>query len=216
MEKSESIKEIALALSKFQGEVLNPKNTNINPNFNSKYAPLSEVINTIKSSLTKNGLSIVQAPYTEGEYVIVETILLHNSGEWIKSPPLKLKMEQPTAQGAGSAITYGRRYAISALLNISSEEDNDGNESTDDIDIDIDVNEETQNDDSNNENVEDLITNRQIKYVHVLANEKGIDNTSIKNYIISVFNKDSTKDLTKKEASSLIEILKTLPGGNHV
>ena len=153
MEKSESIKEIAVALSKFQGESLNPRNTAQNPSFNSKYAPLCEVINTTRQGLSKYGLSIVQAPYTEGENIIVETFLLHTSGEWIKLPPLSLKMEKRTAQGAGSAITYARRYALSALLNISSEEDQP------------------------TELQEELITEKQIKYIHVLAKEKGIDNT---------------------------------------
>lgn len=53
IERSESIREIAMALSKFQGEVQNPKSISTNPNFNSRYAPLSEVINTIKESLMK-------------------------------------------------------------------------------------------------------------------------------------------------------------------
>lgn len=160
MEKSESIKEIAIALNKFQGEF--------------KYVPLG---------LAKYGLSVVQAPYTEGENIIVETFLLHNSGEWIKSPPLSLKMEQLTAQGAGSAITYARRYALSALLNISSEEDVEQ---------------------------EEPITEKQIKYIHVLAKEKGIDNTSLKNYSKALFTKDNSKELTKKEASSLIEALQII------
>jgi len=161
MEKSESIKEIAIALSKFQGEF--------------KYAPLG---------LDKYGLSVVQAPYTEGENIIVETFLLHNSGEWIKTPLLSLKMEKLTAQGVGSAITYARRYALSALLNISSEED---------------VGQE-----------EEPITEKQIKYIHVLAKEKGIDNTSLKNYSKALFTKDNSRELTKKEASSLIEALQII------
>lgn len=190
MESSVSIKEIALALSNFQGEVANPKNTATNPSFNSKYAPLSEVINTIKDGLARNGLSIVQNPYTDGDNVIVETILLHNSGEWLKAPPLSLKMDTVTAQGAGSAITYARRYAISAILNISSEEDNDGNE--------IKTPEE------------EMITDRQIKYIHVLAKEKEIDNATLKDYSISKFGKDSMKELTKLQASKFIEDLNAI------
>ena len=207
MEKSESIKEIAMALSKFQGEIFNPKNTATNPSFNSKYAPLSEVINTIRQGLAKNGLSIVQAPYTDGDNVIVETFLLHTSGEWISSPPLCLKMDRVTAQGAGSAITYARRYALSALLNISSEEDVDGNR-VENLPLQNEAIEE------NNSivqppisEVEDLITDKQIKYMHVLAKEKGIDSISLRNYSKSLFGKESSKELTRKEASELIESL---------
>lgn len=204
MKKSESIREIAVALSKFQGEVLNPKNTSINPNFNSKYAPLCEVINATKEILAKYGLSIIQTPYTEGDSVVVETILLHNSGEWIKSPPLKLKMDNITAQGAGSAITYARRYALSAILNISSEEDNDGNE----IDgASVPVKATSINPTSPNDVA---ITDKQIKFIHVLAREKGIDKVSLQNYSISMFGKDSSKDLTKNEASQLIEAMQSV------
>ena len=211
MEKSESIKEIAVALSKFQGESLNPKNTAQNPSFNSKYAPLCEVINTTRQGLSKYGLSIVQAPYTEGENIIVETFLLHTSGEWIKSPPLSLKMEKLTAQGAGSAITYARRYALSSLLNISSEEDIDGNTTFQNLAAISKVKpEENEIVDQSTELQEELITEKQIKYIHVLAKEKGIDNTSLKNYSRSLFNKESSKDLTKKEASSLIEALQLI------
>lgn len=205
MEKSESIKEIALALSMFQGEVLNPKSISINPNFNSKYAPLCEVINTVKETLTKYGLSILQIPYTEGDRVSVETFLMHNSGEWIKSPPLSFKIDNLTAQGAGAAITYARRYSLSAMLNISSEEDLDGNHS-DDFEIN---NEEIKVEsqpivDNNN------VTEKQIKFIHTLAKEKGVDNPSLKNLSKTMFGKESSKNLTKQEASSLIEALQIL------
>lgn len=130
MRKSESIANLAQALCLFQGEVSNPKNSANNPFFKSKYAPLSEVINTTKPLLLKHGLSVLQSPSGDGENIIVTTILMHSSGEWIEGEPLVLKADKVTAQGAGSAITYGRRYAMSAILGISSEDDDDGNHAT--------------------------------------------------------------------------------------
>lgn len=131
MNKSDSIKEIAAALSKFQGEVNNPKNIANNPFFNSKYAPLDEVINTIKEPLKKNGLSFIQNPTsTDAGMVSIVTLLMHESGEWIESDPLFLKNDKPTAQGSGSSITYARRYQLSAILGIASENDDDGNGAT--------------------------------------------------------------------------------------
>ena len=123
MNKSESIKELASALAKFQGEIKNPSNTATNPFYKSSYAPLDTVLNTVRPILSKNGLSIIQAPSGDGELIIVSTTLLHSSGEWMEFPPLILKADKATAQGAGSAITYGRRYALSAILGISSEDD---------------------------------------------------------------------------------------------
>ncbi|WP_291568768.1 MULTISPECIES: ERF family protein [unclassified Clostridium] len=128
MKKSESIKELASALKDFQAEVKNPKNVANNPFFNSKYAPLDEVINTVKEPLSKHGLSYIQMPNSEdGALVAITTMLLHESGEWIESEPLKLKSDKPTAQGSGSSITYARRYQLSAMLGIASEDEDDGN-----------------------------------------------------------------------------------------
>lgn len=127
MNKSESIKAIAEALTKFQGEVANPKNTATNPAFKSKYAPLGEVLNTVRPILAKYGLSVVQSPSSDGQDITVCTLLMHTSGEFIELDPLVLRADKATAQGAGSAITYGRRYTLSAALGISSEDDDDGN-----------------------------------------------------------------------------------------
>jgi hypothetical protein len=127
MNKSESIKNIAKALSDLQGEIQNPKNTANNPFFNSKYAPLPDVIAEARPLLKKYGLSILQSPSGDGQNITVTTLIMHESGEWIETEPLTLKADKITAQGAGSAITYGRRYSLSAVLNISSEDDDDGN-----------------------------------------------------------------------------------------
>jgi len=124
---SEKIENIVKALAKFQSEVTNPANTASNPYFNSRYAPLNEVLNLVRPLLTKNGLSIIQSPSFDGTNVTVTTIIFHESGEWIKLDPLTLKPDKNTPQGVGSAITYARRYALSAALGISSEDDDDGN-----------------------------------------------------------------------------------------
>lgn len=130
MNKSESIKNIATALSQFQSEVTNPKNTADNPFFRSKYAPLNDILNDVRPLLSKYGLSILQSPSGDGSNIVITTLLMHSSGEWIESEPLVLKTDKATAQGAGSGISYARRYAISAILGIASEDDDDGNHAT--------------------------------------------------------------------------------------
>lgn len=131
MKKSEGIKNIAGALVKFQKEIENPKNTARNSFFKSKYAPLNEIINHVKPMLTKNGLSYIQNVAGDGDSITVTTVLFHESGEWIESEPLTIENQEnkgvSKAQGAGIAITYARRYSLSAILGISSEDDNDGN-----------------------------------------------------------------------------------------
>jgi hypothetical protein len=127
MNKSESIKNLGIALAKFQGDIKNPENTAINPAWKSKYAPLSEILNLVRPLLSKHGLSLFQMPINSENGVGVTTTLLHESGEWIETDPLILKLEKQNAQGAGSCITYARRYSLSAVLGISSEDDDDAN-----------------------------------------------------------------------------------------
>jgi len=126
MNKSESIKEIAAALSKAQGELKNAKRDKINPFFKSKYADLPALWNASRSVLAKYGLSIVQGAPADEKSIIIETLLMHESGEWIESQ-LTLHAEKPTPQSMGSAITYGRRYSLAAMLGLVADEDDDGN-----------------------------------------------------------------------------------------
>ena len=122
------INELAVALAKAQSEITNPKNTANNPFFKSKYAPLSEVINVTKPILAKYGLSFLQSTTTVDGMVGVSTLLLHTSGQYIETEPLFVKPVKDDPQGMGSAVTYARRYSLSALLGIIGDsEDDDGN-----------------------------------------------------------------------------------------
>ncbi len=127
MRQSESIAKLAEALAKFHEEVKNPANTANNPFYKSKYAPLGDVLNLVRPLLGKQGLSIIQNSFGNEQQLSVSTLLLHNSGEFIESDTLTVKPEKNTPQGIGSAITYLRRYQISSVLDIASEDDDDGN-----------------------------------------------------------------------------------------
>ena len=125
MIKSESIKELAAALCKSQSEMGGASKDSSNPFFKSKYSDLSSVVQAIKEPFADNGLSYSQWPITEDGKAGVETILMHDSGEFMQST-LLLPLTKNDAQGAGSAITYARRYALQSLAGIPSEDD-DGN-----------------------------------------------------------------------------------------
>jgi len=125
MEKSDSIAKLAMALNKAQSEMSGAAKVSNNPFFNSKYADLSEVIKAIKEPFAINGLSYVQFPIEENGRIGVETILMHSSGEYL-SNSFTVQLTKQDAQGAGSAITYCRRYGLQAVAGIPSEDD-DGN-----------------------------------------------------------------------------------------
>lgn len=186
MKKSESIKELSIALSKFQGEIANPSNTATNPFFKSKYAPLETVLNTVRPILSKHGLSIIQIPSSVDNYVTVTTMLIHSSGEWIESSPLSLKMDKVTAQGAGSAITYARRYAVSAILGISSEDDDDGNSA------------EPKRSTSNTSKGGKRLSEAQIKRLYAMGYALGYHFDTVNNQVKAKYNKE-VDDLTRAE-----------------
>ena len=126
MPQSDSIKELATALSKVQGELTYAKKDSANPFFKSRYADLESVWDACRSLLAKNGLSVIQMPgnYFEGRMWLV-TRLCHNSGEWIEQE-MSVPVTKADPQGAGSALTYMRRYALAAFVGIVQADD-DGN-----------------------------------------------------------------------------------------
>tara|TARA_R110002110_G_scaffold415850_1_gene657992 strand:+ start:23149 stop:23670 length:522 start_codon:yes stop_codon:yes gene_type:complete len=122
MNKSESIKELATALNKAQNEMGGAIKDANNPFFKSKYADLGSVVKAIKEPFANNGLSYSQFPITDGDRVGIDTILMHSSGEWL-SQSFTVKLTKQDAQGAGSAITYCRRYGLQAIAGVPSEDD---------------------------------------------------------------------------------------------
>jgi hypothetical protein len=117
-------KDLFTALAKFQGEIKSiPKNA-YNPYFKSKYADLATLWDTIREPLTKNGLAVTQF-LSRGEWGLsLRTFLAHVSGQYIvdECPVIYLK-DDP--QSVGSAITYYRRYCLSAVLGLANEDEDD-------------------------------------------------------------------------------------------
>jgi len=127
--RSDAINELAAALAKAQGDILNAKRDNENPHFRSKYADLGSVWDAIRAALSRNGLSIIQSPrlITTSEkvwFLEVETAMFHSSGQFL-SDVLAVPLASPTAQGIGSATTYARRYALAAFAGVAAAGDDD-------------------------------------------------------------------------------------------
>ena len=153
METSQELQQLAEALAKAQAELSPVPFDSNNPFYKSRYASLSAVIAEVRKVLPKHGLSIVQTPTSHMEFGVfyagVETMLIHDSGEWIKStvsvPVVATELIEVFTkrfnkdgdayyaspnilQEAGKIITYLRRYGIVSILMLSAEEDIDGNE----------------------------------------------------------------------------------------
>jgi len=128
MQQSESIANLTLALSIVQGKMSYAVKDSANPFFKSKYADLESVWDACRSLLSENGLAIMQFPglYSElDKSMSLTTIISHKSGEFI-TQEMSVPVTKADAQGAGSAITYMRRYALAAVVGVVQADD-DGN-----------------------------------------------------------------------------------------
>lgn len=129
MRTSETIDLISGALALAQAEFKPVAKNKQNPHFKNWYADLASIFDATRPSLSKHGIAISQFPsFSEGR-VEITTRLLHKSGQWLENT-LSLKPSGDTPQALGSAITYGKRYGVEAILGVSGEDEDDGNEAS--------------------------------------------------------------------------------------
>jgi len=152
MRTSEAIDQLSAALSQAQGVMQNPsRNRTVKVRsergeYEFAYATLDHILDAVREPLAANGLAVLQVVDEEwtadqepcGLYVL--TRLTHSSGQWVESRlPVKaqgrtwrdregnMQRAEPSNQEVGSAITYARRYALTAVLGIAADEDDDAN-----------------------------------------------------------------------------------------
>lgn len=126
MENSPTLTKIAPALVKAQSEMSNAVKDSKNPFFKSSYADLNSVREAVIPALNKNGITCLQPTvHIEGKS-FVQTLLLHESGEYISSLTEIICNKANDAQSHGSGVTYARRYGLQSMCNIGSDDD-DGN-----------------------------------------------------------------------------------------
>ena len=205
--QTESIAKLTEALVKVQSVMETASKDADNPFFKSKYTTLAGCCDVARKPLADNGLAVIQTTtFDEGNSVIVETTLSHISGEWVRGS-LKMPLVKLDPQAVGSAITYARRYALSAMIGIVSEEDDDGEsamgrtqaQAQAKTPIKQEVKQETPKD-------------KLIKQAYgVLINGLKMPKEDMLNYLKGVTGKDSIKnwhDLTEDELKEVISVAK--------
>lgn len=130
MNKSESISKLVSALAKAQAafpQIPRSKTVTVKTrtggSYTFSYAPLEEIIKSVRPSLHANGLAFVQS-VADG---LVVTLILHDSGEWVQSGGTPVSAVEQGPQAYGSALTYSRRYDLSLALGLCPDDDDDGN-----------------------------------------------------------------------------------------
>lgn len=182
MNKSESITKLAVGLAKFNAEISSISKDAKNPFFKSDYVTLDKLILSTRDILQKNGLSVLQMPLSRESEIGIQTILLHESGEYIESEPLYMKPVKNDPQSAGSLITYLRRYSYQAILNLNTGEDDDANNTT-----------------HGSKEPREGLTEGQIKRLYAIGNKAKVTPTQIAAVIKKDFNKTDVAKLTKEE-----------------
>lgn len=210
--KSETITKIAAALVDFSGEVKSITHDATNPHFKSQYTSLDHMIDETKPILHKHGLTVMQFPGGDGEKITVRTMILHDSGEWIETEPLTLRPVKLDPQGAGSAITYARRYSYAAALSLSLGDDDDGNAASAEQ-PQKPTSQPAQQQRTSQPAGNKLISQAQINYCQKLKNDKRIDEEDFKRIIEEMSGQESIKELTMGQASELINLLSNYPVG---
>jgi hypothetical protein len=134
MQTSQEIDKLSLALTKAQASFSNVAKkgtakirTKTGGEYSYKFAGLPAVLDAIRKPLADNQLCITQGLSHEATNVIITTRLIHSSGQWMESSlglPI-VDTGNNAIQAIGATITYGRRYALTALLGIASEDDSD-------------------------------------------------------------------------------------------
>lgn len=123
MNRSESIAKIAAAIVKAQSVMGNAIKDAKNPFFKSSYANLNAVREAVLPAMNANGISVLQPTIQVDGKSFVETVLLHESGEFISSLTEVIVSKVNDAQQQGSGISYARRYGLQSLVNIGADDD---------------------------------------------------------------------------------------------
>jgi len=197
LNSSDSIKELATALSIVQGQLTFAKKDSKNPFFKSNYADLESVWDACRDLLSANGLAIMQFPgeYIEGN-MSLNTIITHKSGEWM-SQEMSVPVSKPDAQGAGSCITYMRRYALAAIVGVVQADD-DGNSAS--IKATVVADKATS------------ITPQQISSINALIEQTGSDEAKL----LAFFKKPSVTLLDRNQGIQAIAMLEKKLGVENV
>jgi hypothetical protein len=170
------MKNLIIALVKFQKEVKAiPKNKK-NPFFNSFYAELSTVIDVCSPALNEHGLAIVQTLKVQDGKNVLVTLLCHESGEILESHIYLPEIQD--AQKLTASITYLRRSSYLAICGLVADEDDDGN------------------------SVSNVTNNTQSKPVSATNNTPASD---AQKSLLKRLGVQFNNDISKNEASKLIE-----------
>lgn len=200
--RSEKAKQLFIeALASFQSELPPIEKDKVIVNkdgsIRNRYASFDKIVTTIKPYLQKYGLSYRFETEFEEKHITIVCIITHIAGHSEKTIfkiPIDTSAYMNPIQQFGSSVTYGKRYALTLALGLATEEDTDGEIEEKTIEI--------KNDEP--------ATEGQLKAIFAICNDLNMSDTGRKEFASKVLGRkiETFKELTKKEASKLIDELK--------
>ena len=201
------MKELAAALAAFQAEAPTVSKgktakvpTKAGGSYSYTYANLADVVEAAYPLLSKHGLSFSCVPRTteRGGYELAG-ILLHSSGESLEG---SLPLSGNTPQELGSALTYMRRYLLGAMTGLVTDDDDDGAAAS-----------QRPRPASRQEarpDTGEVATEAQQRALHAAAHARNWTRDDLMERLSRQFQRQitSTADLTKAEASQVLDKLK--------
>lgn len=220
---SAEIGELASALASAQAELSPAAKNAQNPHLKNRYADIAAVYEAIRETLPKHGLSVSQIIMPHESKARVRTLLMHKSGQWLASECLMPLDRNGGPQGMGSAITYARRYSLSAIVGVVSEDDDDAEAAQPRRQQQAQPQQRRESvqprrhepvrqsaPKSQGDGQVDMITDAQVKMLMALFNKCGMDVREVRLERVRGIvgrNLTSCKELTKDEASTVIDVL---------
>lgn len=206
---SESKENISKALVAAWGAIKTPKHntsvtvkTKTGGSYQFSYTDLDGIFDAVRDVYRDNKIAIIQNAHTvviDGVTTVsVETMFLHESGEWVKSNPLQMPANS-NIQDMGGQITYMKRYSLSAMLGLATEKDDDANGS---LGNQVEY---------NNKKLSDA----QVKRAFAIAKNNGITTEQVKAAIMRDYKKTEVADLTKQQYDELCSRLENPKKGDE-
>lgn len=213
MSQSELINELATALSKAQGEMQAAIKDKVNPFYKNAYADLGSVWDAARPVLSKYGLCVIQTTELSPDrnQVMMVTTLAHTSGQWMKSY-LPLNPAKNDSQGMGAAITYLRRYSLSAMVGVVCDDDDDGETAVGRGKQQQKQNPPPDNNQSSpqpnkSENEERIGTTEIINLANLIQNLDEESNKNFQEWISKTFNAKAIQDIPKASYDKCVATL---------
>lgn len=215
---SPEIGELATALAKAQAtfpEIERNRDVRVvtksGKEYTFRYATLDVILRAVRKPLADNGLSVTQPIEEANGRAVLKTVLMHSSGQWLVSEtPIPPSMG---TQEFGSNLTYMRRYALSGVLNVASQEDDDGNLAEGHVFHEAprgkmaEAADEAGEPDLEPGTGPGMATQKQLKFIWTLAKKFGWSADDLKRHLATAHKIGASKEMTKAIASEVIEYL---------